>query len=197
MIKNLREHKLIKHVHLDPASQRIYTPIARERAIAATLGFGSFGVIAAATMVHNWALAWPLVLFYAILVANTYFSVRVFSTITPAGNTSQRYIDFLITLTYLSLATQFDHPLWFSIIATLLFLECIVKYKILIDIAPRYKDFLNRKIVLDWLGALLCSLATLGIVMNYIYGTTVLFALIKAVANIYLLAIKPFYILDI
>lgn len=195
MIEKFKQSKLLKYVCLDPGHQKMYNALARERAIAATIGFGAFGALTASTMVHNWSVAWPLVLFYAVLVADTYFSVRVFSNITPEGNSEQRTIDFIIVLTYLSLATQFEHPLGFALIATLLFLECIIKYKILANIAPKHRAFLRRKIILDWLGALFCTIAVLGIAMNYSHITTVLFAFINAVANVYLLAIKPFYVL--
>ncbi len=195
-MENLAAHKLLRRVQLDPESRQLYTPLARERAIAATLGFGSFGVLAAAILVHNWATAWPLIFFYAILVVNTYFSVRVFATITPPDASSQKNIDFIIICIYLSLATQFEHPLGFTIIAALLFTCCIIKYKLLARIAPGYRMLLRRKIILDWLGAFLCTIAALGVVANYSHIATTFLTIINALANIYLLIIKPFYALS-
>ncbi len=192
-MQNLVAHKLLRYVRLDPESQRFYTPIARSRAMAATIGFGSFGVLAATTLVHNWTIAWPLVLFYAIIVVNTYFSVRAFSSITPADTTNQKAIDFIIACIYLSLATQFENPVGFTAIAALLFVACIVKYKLLALVTPTHRKFIQRKIILDWLGALLCTLAILGVATHYSYIATILFTTINALANVYLLAIKPFY----
>ena len=147
-------------------------------------------------MVKNWGGAWPLVFFYAILVLNTYFSVRVFSTIAPRHNSIQKFIDCTVVILYLGLATQFENPLNFTILATMLFLACLIKYTLLTDLIPHRRTFLHRKIFLDWLGALLCILAVIGVAANYSYITTILFAFINALANVYLLLIKPFYVLS-
>ncbi len=173
-----------------------YSSYAKQKALVATLAFGVFGGITAATMVHDWGTAWPLVFFYAVLVVNTYFSVRVFSTITPQHNSSQKRIDFVAVILYLCLATQFENPLNFTALASMLFLACIIKYTLLTDVIPNHRKFLRRKIILDWLGVLLCILAVIGVAANYSHITTIFFAFTNALANIYLLIIKPFYVLS-
>jgi len=174
-----------------------YLPSAERKAFAATVGFGLFGAITATLMVKNWGAAWPLVFFYAVLVFNTYFSVRAFSTIAPRRNPIQSFIDLTVVILYLGLATQFENPLNFTLLATILFLACLIKYTLLTGLVPHYRKFLRRKIFLDWLGVLLCILAMIGVAMHYSYVTTVAFALINAIANVYLLFIKPFYVLPL
>ena len=161
-----------------------YLPSAERKAFAATVGFGLFGAITATLMVKNWGAAWPLVFFYAVLVFNTYFSVRAFSTIAPRRNPIQSFIDLTVVILYLGLATQFENPLNFTLLATILFLACLIKYTLLTGLVPHYRKFLRRKIFF-------------GVAMHYSYVTTVAFALINAIANVYLLFIKPFYVLPL
>ena len=51
----------------------------------------------------------PQIIFYAILVLNTFLSVRFYSKIQP-NNTSQALIDFLLVVTYIALSLSFGRP---------------------------------------------------------------------------------------
>lgn len=172
-----------------------YTPLAEQKARIATLAFAIWGGAVAAFTITHWIVAWPLLFFYATLVIDTYFSVRVFSTIAPPRDRFQQWADAVIVILYLGLATRFEQPLDFTIIAALLFLACILKYAILTDAVPLYRPFLHRKIALDSLGALVCLLAAFGIALGYVRAATLALAFLNAGANVYILILKPFYVL--
>ncbi len=138
--------------------------------------------------------SFPLVGYYAILVVNTFFSIKTFAAITPQ-NTTQDLADIVLVLIYIALAFSFSSVLLFSASSTMLFLVAIGKYVHLMMLIT-YRNFLRRKIRLNALGASLslCALA-LALSGQPAEAAWLLFGLF-AVANIYLLAINPMYRLD-
>src|SRR3989338_4569554 len=130
--------------------------MGKEKAAIACLlfiGFGVFGWFRASEV-----FSLPLLLYYVILVVNTFFSIRTFAPITPR-NTVQTLFDIVLAILYLALALSLGSVLAFSAISAGLFVLAVGKYlhaRTLID-----HPLLPRKIRLNALGALL-SLASLG-----------------------------------
>jgi len=176
-------------------SAKSFTSRAKMRALGTVLGF-SLLAIAAMFFVRDWHNSWPLVSFYALLLLNTYFSIRTFASITPENNLLQHFIDMTLGLCLFILPFQFNLPLNFTLWMTLLFVLAALKYILLIPIAG-YSRLLFMKIRVDSLGVLLCLLALWGILLGYVYISTVLWAIIFFLANIHVLWIKPHYGLNL
>lgn len=172
-------------------SGKTFTPRARRRALAVMAFFGLWGA-SATFFISNWYKAWPLVFFYALLVLNTYFSVRTFASITPKEHLGQQCMDALLGVWLLLAPLSFNAPLYFVLITTALFIAATMKYIFLVPIVG-FSRLLHMKIRIDTLGILLCSLALLGVLAGYAYYATAVWSFIFLVANIYVLWWEPHY----
>lgn len=172
-------------------SVKSFTPRAKRRAAFTVLGFSLLAIFAA-FYVSNWHDSWPLVLFYALLLLNTYFSVRTFASITPEENLLQHSIDMALGACLLVLIFQFNAPLNFVLWMMLLFILAALKYILLTPITG-HSRLLYMKIRIDSFGVLLCFLALWGILLGYIYISTVLWVLVFFLANLYVLWLRPHY----
>ena len=162
------------------------------RALFVTLLISVAGILGWALFVYDWRESFPLAVFYALLVINTYPSVRLFSSLVPQEDGKHALADILIAGVYLFLAASLGNPQQFALCATVLFLVAAAKYSLMLYDIP-HPHLLERKIRADLLGALGCAmtLATMnaGYTLYASWGLAALFA----VANIYLLAVRPLY----
>ncbi len=172
-----------------------HTPHAKRRALLAAASFAPWGAFMARTSVFAWQQAWPLMLFYAILVLNTFFSVRTFASITPSRHIGQNLWDGLLVVFFLLMPLRFNSPLHFVLLATMFFAVSLLKYIFLIPIAG-FSRLLYAKIRINALGVLLCIAVLTGILAGYAFYATALWAIIFLMANIYLLWWRPLYRLD-
>ena len=146
-------------------------------------------------MVRDWSIGGPLLAFYLLLVINTFFSVKFFSSLTSPADPYQKWVDGVLVLIYLALATQMGSPISFLLIASLLFLVACVKYSLLFR-DFEYPRLLFRKIAVNIFGAILCLLTLLWFYMRYSHIALIAFPVLFAIANIYLLFIRPLYTLE-
>lgn len=132
-----------------------------------------------------------LLTYYAVLVLNTFFSIRTFSAITPS-HLLQTIFDATLLCGYVVLAFSFNSVLQFSIVSAVLFLVAIGKYIHLKHItAP--SELLKRKVRMNALGALLSfSCAVLTLFSSSMVAASVL-AVVFTAANVYVLYINPMY----
>jgi hypothetical protein len=123
-----------------------------------TIGFALTGaVIAGYTGIGEMHLALPLVLFYVLLLLNTYFSVRCFSSVPESESSLQVVINVLLSLIYAGLAALFQNPPAFVWLTILLFFVAALKYA-LID-SKEFSNILRRKTVIDLVGGIWCTTA--------------------------------------
>ena len=165
---------------------------AQKRAVVATLFFVLCGLFAMSTIGNAWGVAWPLVVFYFLLVLNTYFSIRYFSIIISPVIPSQIAVDTVLTVFTLLLLTALKDPLSFNVILTALFATAVLKYVIAIPVTE-YPVLLHRKIRVDALGVLASSLATFGVASGHATTTVLVWAAIFAGANIHVILLRPLY----
>lgn len=168
-----------------------FTSYARNRAAAATVFFGVIALISLGSIV-DWSKSWPLVVFYAILLINTYFSIRTFASITPEENLGQKLIDAALVACMLLMVFNFNSILNFILITTLLFIIATLKYIFLTQLAG-YSKLLYMKIRIDTLGILFCFLAVVGTLWGYGRQVSVIWAFGFVLANIYVLWWEPHY----
>jgi hypothetical protein len=164
----------------------------KKRAVYATLIFALFGALGVFFSAHTLATAWPLILFYALLVWNDYYSVEHFSKIIPPNKTSQVIIDIALTFLHLVSALSFANPLRFAIAITILFILAVLKYSYDLG-AARSAQALHRKIKIDCMGALMNALALTGIIMGFAWPTMIIWASIFVCASVYVIFINPLY----
>ncbi len=130
-------------------------------------------------------------LFYAVLLVNTYFSIRFFNGLPPEGR-DERVVDGALVAIYVALGLTIGRALPFAFLTLMLFAVAIAKYQLMKPMGVR-RDILDGKIAIDACGLLLCTLATAGVWLGYPEPSVWAQAIVFALANVYLLAIKPMY----
>jgi hypothetical protein len=133
----------------------------------------------------------PLILFYVILIINSYFSIEFFSKITPNDRYEQKIVDFSMVVIYLALILNLGNQLAYLLISVALFVVATLKYSLLLEIVK--VKTLKRKIIIDLFGGIACTLALAGSLAGYGEITNWIWAIAFLFANIYLLIINPMY----
>jgi hypothetical protein len=136
-----------------------------------------------------------ILIFYALLLLNTFFSVRIFATITPRGHAGQTFWDLLLGLCIAFLPLSFASPMHFVFLTLFLFVIATLKYIFLIPVVG-FSKLLFEKIRIDTLGILLCALCLAGILFGFAYWSLNLFAFVFFLANVYVIWHKPLYRLE-
>ncbi len=165
---------------------------SKKRALATVILLASFGVAGIILFVHDWVASSALIVFYALLVTNTYFSVNYFSRIIPNRLPSQVFIDTTLLILHVALAATLGNPTYFVIVLIALFSVATLKYTMALPkvAAP---NLLYRKIKIDALGTIAAVLALCGIIAGYPLGAPVALATIFFFANVHLLGLRPLY----
>ncbi len=161
------------------------------KSVLATGVFSLAGIISALfySVVSPFLL--PHFIIYAVLVVNTYFSIRFWSPLQP-NDMRQALIDAVLVLAYLALAFSMGEPTYFAFAAFALFVLAAFKY-VLMRGRTSHEAIVERKTFIDALGALSCAVLIAGMLLGYALEATWLFAIGFAIANVYLLLIKPMY----
>jgi hypothetical protein len=157
----------------------------------ATIAFSLAGVASLLFLTPVSAVLLPQVIFYGVLVLNTFFSVRFFSRIAPE-NLSQIEIDTVLVVLYFALAASLGRPVSFAFFALCLFIAASSKYPLLLLVIPQ-TDILKRKILIDLLGTATCAAILGATILGYALEAAWAAAILFTLANVYLLAIKPMY----
>lgn len=162
------------------------------RAAAATALFAACG---AASLLRGPALeavALPLAVSYAVLLLNTFHSIRCFAPLAARGGRSQRAIDAILCLAYIALAASLGDAIRFLFVAALLFGAATLKYAELMRHGAVHATLL-RKLWIDAVGTLAC-IGALGIALaGHPLHAAWSMAVLNLVANAYLLWWRPLY----
>jgi hypothetical protein len=135
----------------------------------------------------------PMLVFYTVLTINSYFSIKLFSEITPPEDATQRILDLVLMAVYFLLAYSFDNTKMFLFMTLFLFIVAPLKYSLLLLGKVPHPKLIKKKITIDLLGTLLAAGAIAGFESGYMYESAWVLAIIFTVANIYLLLIDPMY----
>lgn len=150
------------------------------------------GILAWPLFVYDWHQSLPLAIFYAILVINTYPSVQLFSSLVPQNDGKHALADIMLAGLYLFLAGSLGQPQQFALCATVLFIVAAGKYTLMFYDVP-HPRLLQRKVRVDLLGALMCATVLAAMNLGWILSAAWALAIIFAVANVYVLGLKPLY----
>lgn len=157
----------------------------------ATIAFSLAGIVSVLfySLVSPFLL--PHFIIYAVLVANTFYSIRFWSALQPQDS-RQFLIDAVLIAAYLALAFSMGEPTYFAFAAFALFALATFKY-VLMRGRTSYEAVVERKIRIDALGALACVILIIGMLLGVALEATWLFTIGFTLANVYLLLIKPMY----
>ena len=162
------------------------------RAIGASFIFGAFGIFGVILAWPNMVNAWPLVIFYGLLIWNDYFSILHFSKIVPPHKKSQMLIDAALVVFHFLLIFSFNYPRNFYLGSTILFILATLKYSYDLPIIQNAHR-LFRKIKIDAVGALCSAIATTGILFGYTWTATITWTVIFAGASFYVICVDSLY----
>lgn len=172
-----------------------FTQYAVRRAWLATVAFLVWFIIALHIYPVTWSSSWALVCFYILLLINTFFSIRVFATISPRNDMFQHLIDIVLGLCLVILPVYISSSLVFALLCLLLFITATLKYIFLVPIVGHSK-LLQEKIRVDTLGILMCFLFLIGVFYASAYVSSIILLIIFFCANVYVLWRKPLYKLE-
>lgn len=172
-----------------------HSDVSRKKSLWAFFGFGFVGIAGWLLAVSDWRASLPLGVFYAVLVVNTYFSVRLFSRITPQGDRTQILFDTMLAFLFMGGAASMGNTLSFMFINLLLFIAAVAKYAFLLGIVPQ-PGLLRRKILVDLSGVAACAFAFGGALSGYPFASAWALAVAFAIANVFLFFVRPLYRLD-
>ncbi|OGG79760.1 hypothetical protein A3A39_04550 [Candidatus Kaiserbacteria bacterium RIFCSPLOWO2_01_FULL_54_13] len=170
-------------------------PSPTGKAWIACLLFALVGIVGWTKTGSGTTESFPLLLFYGVLLVNTFFSIRAFSAITPA-NSIQIFFDAILVVVYCALAFSFGSAFLFSFVSGVLFVVSIAKYFHLKHLITLSSGLLQRKIKINALGALLSLFAFSVAAAGFSEAAAWILSAIFVLANIYLLAINPMYRAD-
>jgi hypothetical protein len=142
--------------------------------------------------VSDWRASLPLGIFFALLILNTYPSLRLFGSLVPMDDGKHALADLMLALVYVFLAASFGNPQQFALCALVLFLIAAGKYSLMVEEIP-HPQLIKRKINVDLLGALLCAGVLAAMVFGWQQQAAWALAIIFALANIDVLVIRPLY----
>ncbi|MBX4211090.1 hypothetical protein KW783_03935 [Candidatus Parcubacteria bacterium] len=137
----------------------------------------------------------PLIIFYVVLLVNTFFSIRLFARFIPKNNMVQNSIDTALALFYIILAFSIRSVSFFTFVLFFFFLVATTKYILLRTIVHEPR-LLRRKILINSLTAFMAVVALVGIQTGWSRQTAWSLVTVFSLANIVFLAIIPMYRLD-
>ncbi len=150
------------------------------------------GIIGIFVSIKNISLAVPLIIFYASITLNTYYSMKLFNTIAGPHTFLQDLVDITLVVLYIYLAFNFNNAFVFTLTLTVLFIVAVMKYILLLAKIP-YQKLLKNKIKIDSAGVILCLFAFAAVMAGYIYTGIWLLTIIFGISNLILLYVRPMY----
>lgn len=157
----------------------------------ATSAFALAGITAALFYSAVSPLLLPHFIIYAVLVVNTFFSIRFWGALQP-DDSRQFLADAVLVAAYFALAFSMGQPAYFALAAFGLFVLATFKYMLMRGRTP-HGALVEHKIFLDALGALSCAVLIGGTFSGLALESAWLFAAGFSLANVYLLFIRPMY----
>lgn len=164
----------------------------QHRTVLSTTLLGVFGLAGIILFVRDWTVSLSLVLMYAALVYDTFFSIRYFSSVTSPADRVQQVFDLVLIICYAAIAWNFAHPLGFMYGLSIMFAVASLKYVVLRRrIGP--SEILRRKINIDVIGVVAFSAATIPMLYGWIWQVSWALLLLYCIVNVQILWRNPLY----
>lgn len=139
------------------------------------------------------SVLFPETIFLAVLVLNTFYSVRLYAAIQP-DDIAQAIVDVVLVVVYIWLTLSLGTHVEYFLVATLLFVAATPKYMLMRGKIP-YDALLRRKVKIDTTGIVMCALCLAIAYSGHSFLAAWIHAGTFTIANIYLLWIRPMYVL--
>ncbi|CAN5316673.1 hypothetical protein BH10PSE9_BH10PSE9_17450 [soil metagenome] len=160
--------------------------------VGATAAFAAAGVVGLLVAPGGLPSTAATALFYAVLLLNTFLSIRFFRVQRPYER-DERVVDAVLAVAYLALGVSIGRVTFFLAASLVLFVAAVAKYVRLVNILE-LPHLARRKIFLNFLGVVLCGGSLAIALAGYPVAGAWIQAAIFTLANVYLLAIKPMYV---
>ena len=135
----------------------------------------------------------PTALLFDLILLNTFFSIRMFASVTSPRDHMQNTVDLGLMLLYVWMTTAIGDARLFACACTVMFALATYKYVLLLGCIP-HRKLLRHKIQIDIIGTLGAFIALLGITFVdaslSLWAWVVLFAL----AKIDIFILRPLYV---
>ncbi|MDO8521676.1 MAG: hypothetical protein Q7S08_00100 [bacterium] len=161
------------------------------KATLATGVFALFGLVSLLFLAPAGPIIIPHAIFYAVLVLNTFFSIRFYAGIQPQSF-PQMFIDVVLVVAYIAVALSIGQAFLFAWTALFLFVAAPIKYALML-VTIHHRELLQRKIFIDSMGAVSCAVFLVFTMLGYPLEAAWVFAIVFSLANVYLLLIHPMY----
>lgn len=167
---------------------------AQKKSLIITALFSVFGVIGWLYASDMEAL--PQAIVYALLMAQTYFSLGLFFQLIDPADRRQQAIDILLALEYAVLAWSMQDAFFFYYVWTIFFITTVMKYVLLLG-TFRHLKLLRRKLIANVLGI---AMGVFVLTMATAFIGTAFWPWIGVVlfggACVYYLVLRPLYVPD-
>lgn len=137
-------------------------------------------------------IVWPALIFFIVLLFNTFFSIELFASVTPRNSFAQHAVDIVLLALYIFLAVNLKVPVRFVFLSLLIFIFATMKYALLLGTIEHPK-LLKRKILVDIVGTLACSLTLGGVMFADPLTSLWVLTITFTIANIILFTVWPLY----
>lgn len=172
----------------------LYTKSAVRLATYGTLALTlASALILSQITVRDWKQSSILIAFHIILLLNTYYSIRCFSSIPESNSRPQAAVNTMLVLLYLLLAAELGDPLKYMLVLIAMFLVASLKYAMLLS-AKNYRTLLKRKIRLDLLCGAACVLTLAGVLSGDVMPSLYIWLGIFIAGNVDILIFRKLYI---
>jgi hypothetical protein len=152
---------------------------------------GVAGVLAEGRGTASSLLPYGVLLGFILL--NSFFSIRIFASITSEGDRAQSTIDATLVLLYLAVLFATGEPLRFAVSVLLMFVAATAKYVLLRRTSP-HRHLLRHKITVDVFGFLAAGFAAVGIVLGHEDLSLCLWAVAFSLAQLDIFVFRPLYV---
>lgn len=168
---------------------------AARKALIVTTVMTLVGATIVVFALRDWTFALPSFLFYLLLLVNTFFSIRCFSTITPPS-IEQSTVDLTLLLLYFVMASTFGNPFFFLLSNVAMFAVATLKYSLLLG-KTSHDTQLRYKIIMDGIGtisATFCLLITILLEHTHPQLGLWIWTIGFIFGNAYVFFVRPLYL---
>ncbi len=141
-----------------------FTRSATQKAALFTAAFAIVGVVIVSRSSESPAFLWPCAVLYILILLNTFYSIRIFASVTPVSDRLQNAIDVILGLLYLWLAWSLGRPEMFAAACVVMFAVATLKYTLLLGHIP-HRKLLRHKIQIDAIGTAAAAASLAGILL--------------------------------
>ncbi len=169
-----------------------FAPSAVRTGVVFTGVFTVAAVVFTAVFAPRTAVLAPQLLLHALVLLNTFPSIRIFATIQDPRDRAQRSTDVGLGLLYLGMTLTLGQAMWYPLLVMAMFALATLKYALLLGNVP-HPRLLRHKIAVDIAGTLAAAVALGCTAAGYAEAAQWTWALLFAAAQLDVFLLRPLY----